>query len=86
MAYKTTEMNIEKDLFDAWQKYRMKNDVEELMEITGKGKNLIYWALQYGYVKDKSIADTITNFYIARSTDQKKQAALITGKTEEDEQ
>jgi hypothetical protein len=85
MAYKTTEMNIEKDLFDAWQKQRRKTDVEELMEITGKGKNLIYWALQYGYVKDEAIVDTITNFYIARSKKQREKASLITGKTDENE-
>lgn len=80
------EMTIEKELHEAWKSKRMTSDVDELVEITGKSKQLIYTALQFGHIKNKDVADTITKFYIDRSNKQKEQAKLISGKTEEDEQ
>lgn len=83
MGYKTNEMNIEKELFDAWKKHQRKTDVEELMVLTGKGRSLIVQALRYGHVKDEKVVDIISKFYIDRANKQKEQARLILGEEPE---
>ena len=85
MAYKTNERNIDEELFKAWQLHRRKTDFAELQELTGKGASLIKQALQYGYVKDEKVCDTISKFYADRAAKQKEQAKLITGETESDD-
>lgn len=74
---KTYERTIEEELFQSWQMLRRTEDVPELCEITGKSYPIIYRALNFGHVKEESVADDISLFYATRSLKQKQQAKEI---------
>lgn len=74
---KVFERTIDEDLFNSWKMSYRTGDIPELMELTGKSYPIIQNALNKGHVKNESVCDTISNFYIARREKQKEQARKI---------
>lgn len=74
---KAFERTIEESLFEAWKTQRRTEDVQELIEITGKSHPIIYRALNFGHIKDESLTDTISKFYLDRVKKQKQFAKEI---------
>lgn len=71
-------MTITKELFNAWQQLRRKNDAEELSSLLGKSRPIIDRALNYGHVKSNELVEGITKYYEDRKTKEKQRAKLLT--------
>jgi hypothetical protein len=69
--------NIDLELFNEWQRHKRSGDVKKLVEFTKKSPPTIVRALNYGYCSKPDLKDQITNYFIMRNENEKKQVELL---------
>lgn len=68
---------IDKELFEQWKRFFRQGDVKALVNITGKSKPTINNALKHGAIVDSDTIKAITDYFINRQTEEKKQTELL---------
>ena len=70
-------MNIDQEIYDAWQAHRRKRDVKTISEKIGWSVPIVERALNFGHVKDPEIIERVTKFFINRNAKEKKNVQTL---------
>lgn len=69
---------IAEELHEAWKRNRRKGDPEELAKVAGVSRPVIDRALIYGHVSVAGLTDKINDYFEARLTKERADAARLT--------
>ncbi len=71
------DRTISVELFNAWQTFRRRKDVEVISAELGYSRPVVDRALNFGYVKTDGLSENITEFFTKRVRNERESAGKL---------